>query len=342
MPYLRYKSKKWKLKQKRRERENRIRLQKLYNDRIPSLCHPELFVSIEKIQKLAKLSDEGRRKLGFSDWDGFINYAEEALNIISMEYNISPFQAVIFSVLLNHYDNEFVQEFILAQDLGVSKICLIKYQNDINSLIQKKLIQYKKEESGCGLLYRIVPEVVNALRNKKEYISNFPGKPSLEEFFIVVNKIFEDRYNGWLDFKQFIFELRSMITDNKHLRFCKLMNWLDLSDINLMIYMFFFYRYSYYNINSFYFSMLRKYTENHSRLFNVERVISNGKHFLIENGILEIDDKTKDIPGFETDEVKYRVSDSMIESYLSELQSVKKQIYENNKNSIKLNKYKES
>jgi hypothetical protein len=163
---------KLKVKTKKKQQTRHKKRQKISQEQAD--YNPDLLTSIENAYEYIANTDYcfKRNLLKQSD---FIWFIKKELSIISAEYGITTSQAIILCYFLTNYDNDITERGI-AKFLGISIIELLRYQDDINILIKRELIRNWVNVDGADIIYGIVPDVINALRNGEKYIPNTSKK----------------------------------------------------------------------------------------------------------------------------------------------------------------------
>ena len=112
---------------------------------------PTLLEAIEKVVELAEDSKLDDRL--------FVEAAPE-IGLLSDGFGITPLQAVLFCVCM-HRGPRRVDFNDLANYLDISKIAILKYSDDIDALMRRRLLRYRdaKEEDE----FDVCPQVIKSL-----------------------------------------------------------------------------------------------------------------------------------------------------------------------------------
>ncbi|MDR1149467.1 MAG: ATP-binding protein [Spirochaetaceae bacterium] len=188
---------------------------------------PAYFTTLEHIERIIEYTESlGINELLFEKAGASIGIAAERLSI-------SPMQTVLFALLFSQYNSDFISQGELAKLFGCSSIKLLHYINDLEELIKKKLITEKTRNTMP--VYRIPMEVVNTLRKKDTFVPESQKNITIDEFFGVLEELFDDLENEEMSIGAFCEEVIYLIDNNMHLLFCRKIMSYKFSRENLML-----------------------------------------------------------------------------------------------------------
>jgi hypothetical protein len=107
----------------------------------------------------------------------------------------------------------------IADSLKCTTVRILKYMNECDELVKKKLIRCIRGSD--GIFYRIPRAVCESLRLHSELRLEKNENLSIVKLFSVLEQIFEDKDNNELTDETMKYELHDLIENNKHLLFCQ-------------------------------------------------------------------------------------------------------------------------
>jgi len=278
--------------------------------------------SIETIYELIVNTENWKDddQLCFS-WTDLFDFAEIPFRIIADELRISYQQILILCCLINRHDDIYITESDLARDLNCSLIGFMKFHEEIESLKKLRFINVRKEDDNSGYRYRVVNNLIDALRKGETFSVKMTKYKKLEDMFPAANEIFKQRENDWLDYDCFIRELRMLVKANKHLRFSSEIIKMKLSDEDFFIVFYFCITFFLFKkvYNSLY--ALNDYIKSISTFMYTEALFDNGEHELIKRMIIERDSEHDNLV-YHDDDRMYRLTAKTFDDLLSELPAI--------------------
>ncbi|MDR1317865.1 MAG: ATP-binding protein [Spirochaetales bacterium] len=178
---------------------------------------PGYFSTLEHIEQIL----EYVRALGIQDI--LFEKAGSHIAIVAERLGLTPLQAVLFSLLFGGYNSTYSHED-LSKLFRCSPIKLLHYMSDLEILRKKKLLAACSKRENP--LFRVPMEVVNALWKKDVFIPELKSGISIEEFFGVLEDLFDQVRDEELCCEDLNVELKSLLENNMHLLFSmKLMSY---------------------------------------------------------------------------------------------------------------------
>lgn len=184
---------------------------------------PTLLEAIEKIVELAedsKLSDQL-----------FVEAAPE-IGLLSDGFGITSLQAVLFCVCM-HKGQRRIDLDDLANYLDISNIAILKYSDDIEALIHRRLLRYRnaKEEDELD----VCPQVIKSLKHNEIY--NVPKNSGLDYvgLFECLGTMFDDLDANSITARAVYAELETLFNDNPDIDFVRKIKELDLRREDMML-----------------------------------------------------------------------------------------------------------
>lgn len=167
---------------------------------------------IDHIEKIAEISAE-------HGIDRCLAKGKAHLGYVCGKLEISPEQAVLFSHFLEKGMDSRIEIGEIAEAIKCRKIRVIKYTGDCEELEKKRLIRCRRGDD--SVTYRVPREVTESLRKHEKFLPEKMEGLSIEEFFEVLERLFDERENKDLTWESMCLELRELIDMNMHLLFCK-------------------------------------------------------------------------------------------------------------------------
>lgn len=193
------------------------------NSKPKTVKYPTLLEAIEKVVELAEDSKLNDRL--------FVEVAPE-IGLLSDGFGITPLQAVLFCVCM-HKGPRRVDFDDLANHLDVSKIAILKYSDDIDALIRRRLLRYRdaKEEDE----FDVYQPVIKALKHNEIY--EIPKNTGLDciGLFEQLETLMDNLDNNSITAKDLYGELETLFDDNPDIDFVRKIRELDLRREDLML-----------------------------------------------------------------------------------------------------------
>jgi len=205
---------------------------------------------IDHFEKIIELAKEN----GLND--AFFGAAKEHLDAVSGIMHISPVQAALFGIILEHFGDRSISMDKIAENLKCGNMQLLRYIDDLDELKKKRLIRSSPEssfpprrnESPC---YSVPPDVLKAVRGNVEYKYTELDNLSPEEFLECAGELLNDARNDNLDIDGLADEIKFLIAGNKNLCFVKKQQEYDLGEGSVILMFIFCHALVYREVESF-------------------------------------------------------------------------------------------
>ena len=153
--------------------------------------------------------------------DGLCKVAKKFLRVIENAQDINEFQALIFSAIFCVYPiNGVLNSHIIGQLFGKSHLWVLQSSDQIDELVEKKLLFKVYDNNSFLNSYGIRKEVFDAVMKNEKYVRKPNIKNSTEtflsEFMILVQRFSEEQ--NFEDYKENVLLL---LNDNSSLSFVK-------------------------------------------------------------------------------------------------------------------------
>ena len=210
----------------------------------------------------------------------FFIEADENLQAVSALYKINITQSALFALIM---ENEPLEIHNFPQILRCNKIQMYKYMEDLDDLIEKKLIN--KNTRGDKQSYYIPNEVIKAVRKGIEYQNLSNKNLSPAEFFEHTEEIF-NAAEFELDTEEMMIELKDLINSNKNLLFVqRLLNY-DLKEGSVLVLLVFCCALINHNEQSININRLSCLLSR-SQTREITKRFRSREHKLLKNGLIE-------------------------------------------------------
>lgn len=198
-----------------------------------------LFEHIESVVKQVENS-------GLSD-DFFIK-VEKSVQYISQKMNLTSIQAVLFSVFIEHSDDNRIYISELSKFMGCKKVRMIGLMNDIDALENRRLLRCSKTDN--MITYRVPLQVIEAVKKNINYVPENTRDLHINVFFKHMNRLFEERENNEIASDALRVELLSLVEDNPSLPFCiQLQKYTEMCNIPTVFPLFLYFCHRFINHN---------------------------------------------------------------------------------------------
>ena len=173
-----------------------------------------------------------------------IDNLKPAIPYITKKLDITPMQAVLLAPIAN--DSPHITTIgDIAQFFNCTNIHVMRYAKDLDALIEKRIVRYRKSYNGEG--YCVPKAVMGAFKEDKMYLAEEYKGYTTEKIFELCDEMYCDVINDRIEWQEFITELRTVLETNKSLSFATKINDVNLEDENLLIFMVFCLHYIYNN-----------------------------------------------------------------------------------------------
>lgn len=138
---------------------------------------------------------------------------------VSQILQISNFQVLLLSLIINQFDSEQIKPDEIASYLSCKKISLLSHSGDFDELERLKLICCSRKDNTIS--YRVPKEVLQAIKQNQKFEPPELKKSSVQEVFKALNAIFTLRLNGELSYNLMVIDLNDLIDYNHEFTFCE-------------------------------------------------------------------------------------------------------------------------
>ena len=178
-------------------------------ERLLAPVEPTLVANMDRVVELVT-----HLKLGAA----FEQVSRPYLEYIAQRMSLTMTQALLMSLFLEKSTCWRIQISDFAEMIGCSTIRIISLMSDADVLVDRGLILRKKDREG-SVFFRMSPEVVTAFKDNVVYVRESLKDLTAEQLFDRMEKIFDDYEQG----DEILPVLRTLVDENCHLEYCKLM-----------------------------------------------------------------------------------------------------------------------
>jgi SpoVK/Ycf46/Vps4 family AAA+-type ATPase len=264
------------------------------------------------IRKLADMTAENALS------EAFFERAKAHIKVIMEKFHLSPEQAVIYAQFLMRFDDQSIYIREIASALDLSNLEILPYLDEFNELEKKKLLFCRRTGEGELNTYRVPAEVIEALVHDKPYVIETYVGVSIEKFFEVVDRLFNQHGNNELTYEVFVSELNALIDNNMHLTFSKKLREAALETVDMVLLFRFCHRLIFCNDDSIGISDIGGIFSD-AVFRDITRAFSDGDHELVTRGIIERKNDNEHEDDFFGDSEYYALTAATKADLLSEL-----------------------
>jgi hypothetical protein len=170
--------------------------------------------------------------------DEFFDKARPHINFVKRILHLNDMQVVLLSHFVDRSENSRICISEIATTLRCRSIKLLQYWNDIEVLVQRKLIRCIRPKND-SFYFSVQHDVLVALMQNREFLPVKHENIYIEEFFEVLDNLFDDRNNNNLSYEELIIEITTLLEDNPQLEFTKQLNQYSLEEDEKILFLLF-------------------------------------------------------------------------------------------------------
>jgi len=254
-------------------------------EKVSVLSMPKQLTILQHMERITSMSGNNI----FSK-DFFLT-AKPHIDYVAEKLNVSPIQAVLFSHIVEEYDDYAIGISQIARSLNCNKIKIMQYAGELADLANKKILKAKRNR-GHGnkgeITYRIPLKVTECLQKNEDYSPNNSANLSTLEFFAILEKLFVLNIGERdISYDELIEEIDALMKDNRELPFVKMLRGYDLPIDEQMIVVRFCHFYANRDLDGMDLDTLSQMFDYQSTFTPHKRKLVSGEHRLIADGIIE-------------------------------------------------------
>jgi hypothetical protein len=155
--------------------------------------------------------------------DEFFDKARPHINFVKRILHLNDMQVVLLSHFVDKSEDSRILIREIAETLKCRSIKLLQYWNDIEVLVQRKLIRCTRPKSD-SFYFSVQHEVIVALMQNRNFQPAKHENICIEELFEVLDKLFDERNTNNLSYGELVAEITILLEDNPQLEFTKQLN----------------------------------------------------------------------------------------------------------------------
>jgi broad-specificity NMP kinase len=273
------------------------------------------FSLLDHMEKIVSFT--GKKGFGNIFWEK----ARPHLEVVGHVLELSPQQSALFAHFLNLSDDPNIRLVDLAESIHCNTIQLLRFMDDLDTLVDRKLIKKSEKKRGNNrssdqTTFRVTKDVINAIRMGEAPKPKKKDALAIEDFYSTLSELFTERNDDELDFEDLMEAIRELLADNRHLALAQRSLGYGFGDEDLALLLRFCVLFiddgddmigthNYADV----------YSERQGTLRQIERSLKNGDHILITSNLVE----PVNNDGF-SDQEYFKLTDKAKTELLSELQ----------------------
>jgi len=214
-----------------------------------------------------------------------INSVMPQLKEIGARLGVTPYQALMFSVIVNGFDDNSFDVRDLARHFDVSSVKILIYWADIEELKNRRLIRLlEKEDRELNIV--LPHNVLDSIRGNREIIDVNYRDMTVDAWFAELNRLLQMCANNEISRTELMEEIRMLKKDNLQLKVVQELNKQNMDDMEELVLLNFINLFVQYGDNQV---MEHNFTE----IFNLRNfraysfLFETGKHPLFVKGLVE-------------------------------------------------------
>ena len=224
-----------------------------------------------------------------SGFEDFTRSVRPHIDFICEKLKISEIQAVLFAdiaCLFSGYDTSMKE---IAEHIGCATIKVMKYVDDFKILEDNNLLTINKinRHGNNTLSFSIGLETLDALRKGAAPDMCIYENLSLEDFFIQLAKLLENRVQRRVNYTRTIKILNTLLENNRHLTIVKEIKSYALLPDDELILLYFWHYLVNYDEESMELHMVEKLYEDNSEFITARRQLKAGNHILQKKDLIQ-------------------------------------------------------
>ena len=260
---------------------------------------------LQAIEKVIALTEDSKldKKI--------LQKAKPYSNFLAESYGITEMQAVLFCICLEKGPNR-VDFNDLARFLDLNCIHMLSYADDINALVQRRLLRYRNAKTEDE--FDVYQPVIKALRHNQAYQQ--PAMKGLDcaQLIEQLDSIFNDLDNNSINPEEAIRNIKQLFEDNGDIKLVKEVQKHNLDDESLLLLMLFCQKLIIDDDDDIRFRQMEDLFESVSDFNDRKAKLRSGEHILIKHNLVE----HICVSGI-ADNTRYKLTEEAKRSLLSEM-----------------------
>lgn len=206
--------------------------------------------------------------------------SKKEISYVAKTMSLTPIQAIIFSLFINRSDDQYIYLNEISRDIQCSTVSMLKYSNDIDTLVERNLI--KRRIGGDRKSYRVPIPVLEALQRNECYQPKTLTDINADELMIVgLPSIFNERNNNEMTYDAAITAVTELLENNTQIEMCrKLLKEFKGASHDLILFLYFCNLWANDNDDNILYSDIENLYDNRLLFARIKRQLYNEEHQL--------------------------------------------------------------
>lgn len=157
------------------------------------------------VQKTTVKSPDGDNQKIFND--NVFDDAKNSVDFVTKALDVTPMQAVLFSSLMEHNRRRGITMVDFAERLGMTRVRMYSYENDLAALAAKKMVCRNEKENEIKIPQHVITSLVKNGRVEIEAQENL----DTDQIMRMINTIFERRNDDEIDEYELVDEIDNLL-----------------------------------------------------------------------------------------------------------------------------------
>ncbi|MDR2064404.1 MAG: ATP-binding protein, partial [Prevotellaceae bacterium] len=238
--------------------------------------------------------------------------AKTHINFVKRSLHLDDIQTILFANFVDRAQDNQILISEIADFIKCRSIKILQYMANIEALEKRRLIRCSHGDRRMS--FRVPKEVLDALLQNKAYQPNRKTGLVIEDFFVELAKLFDERNDNELTYEALEAEILSLLEDNQHLEFTKRLNAYSLDTDDRTLFLLFCHLFVTNNDDYIGFHDFENLFDSKGLFRGHKNSLFEKHHELILNGLVE----TTNNDGFE-DRESFKLTNKAKDELLGEL-----------------------
>ena len=149
-----------------------------------------------------------------------LDMARESFDLLISKLAITPIQAIILAMIIDH--NNGISLDVMARFLDIRNIRMLTYLNEINDLLERRIIRISTRNFENNVKYEILQEVLDAYMQNQNYEKPNIKNLSPEEFIYAAMNLLSKRREEIISYEELCSDMTELVESNQQYDLCKL------------------------------------------------------------------------------------------------------------------------
>jgi Leucine-rich repeat (LRR) protein/MoxR-like ATPase len=216
--------------------------------------------------------------------DDYFDLEHSHVSAVANFFNVTPVQAVLYSVMLSHFDDRCITFYEIADALNKTRLEMLPWLRELAELEKAHLIMANRNGN---ITYSIPSDIIEAVRTETPYKFEVPKNITEREFYEYIGGLFQryDDSDGLLEV--LLDDALLLMSNNTHLDAAKKILSLKLDSIGLAVLLFQIFMFSCNDIDCVEYWQLDHFLSDRKLLKALDGMLANDHHPLFAQGVIE-------------------------------------------------------